>query len=163
MCPSLNEAGEFNSLNEYACLKERESVCVCVRLSVCMLEGERESVCVCVCLCVSGTEKERERVSVSVCEWVCVCARVCVSERPSIGEETVRERRWGDSERASVLGGRALNLKRRGVSVCVSVCVRERVLVCVCIWEREGECVSNVLEGRTLNLKRRGVRARELT
>ena len=43
------------------------------------------SVCVCV----------RER------ECVCVCVRVCVSERPSIGEETARERRWGDSERAS--------------------------------------------------------------
>src|SRR6185437_9600181 len=29
MCPSLNEAGEFNYLNEYACL--RGSVCVYVR------------------------------------------------------------------------------------------------------------------------------------
>ena len=46
MCPSLNEAGEFNSLNEYARL--RESVCVYVR----------------------GTEKERERELVSVCESV---------------------------------------------------------------------------------------------
>ena len=57
MCPSLNEAGEFNSLNEYACL--RESVCVYVR----------------------GTEKERERVSEcvyeSVCVWVCVSVCVC--------------------------------------------------------------------------------------
>ena len=54
MCPSLNEAGEFNSLNEYVCLKERESVCVCEREreSVCMLEGERERVCVCVSECV---------------------------------------------------------------------------------------------------------------
>ena len=43
MCPSLNEAGEFNSLNEYACLRERE------------------------CVYVRGTEKERERESVSVC------------------------------------------------------------------------------------------------
>ena len=55
MCPSLNEAGEFNSLNEYACLKERENVCVCVRErereSVCMLEGERERVCVFVFVC----------------------------------------------------------------------------------------------------------------
>ena len=49
MCPSLNEVGEFNSLNEYACL--RESVCVC------MLEGQRK----------------RERVSECVCESVCVC------------------------------------------------------------------------------------------
>jgi hypothetical protein len=45
------------------------------------------SECVSECVCV------RER------ESVCVC--VCVSERPSIGEETARERRWGDSERAS--------------------------------------------------------------
>ena len=52
---------------------------------------------------------------------MCVCAR----ERPSVGEETAREHRRGDSERASMLGGRALNLKRRGVSVCVSVCVSE--------------------------------------
>ena len=58
MCPSLNEAREFNSLNKYACLKEREIVCV--RESVCMLEGERERESVCVCVCVSGTEKERE-------------------------------------------------------------------------------------------------------
>ena len=36
--------------------------------------------------------RERERE--------CVC--VCVRERPSVGEETVRERQWGDSERASV-------------------------------------------------------------
>ena len=34
-----------------------------------------------------------------VCERESVC--VCVSERPSVGEETTRERRWGDSERAS--------------------------------------------------------------
>ena len=53
MCPSLNEAGEFNSLNEYACL--RESVCVYVR----------------------GTEKERELVSVCVCVCVCVSESVC--------------------------------------------------------------------------------------
>ena len=59
MCLSLNEAGEFNSLNEYACLRERELVSVCV------------SQCVCVCLCVSGIEKER--VSECVCESVCVC------------------------------------------------------------------------------------------
>ena len=54
MCPSLNEVGELNSLNEYACL--RESMCVYVR----------------------GIEKERELVSVceSVCVWVCVS--VCV-------------------------------------------------------------------------------------
>ena len=43
MCPSLNEAGEFNSLNKYACLRER------------------------VCVYVRGTEKERELVSVCVC------------------------------------------------------------------------------------------------
>ena len=63
MCPSLNEAGEFNSLNEYAHLRERESVCVYVR----------------------GTEKERERVSECVCEsvcvWVCVCVFVCQWDR----------------------------------------------------------------------------------
>ena len=52
MCPSLNEAGEFNSLNEYACLRER------------------------VCVYVRGTEKERERVSVCVCVSVSVCVRV---------------------------------------------------------------------------------------
>ena len=52
MCPSLNEAGEFNSLNQYVCL--RESVCVYVR----------------------GTEKERERVSECVSELVCVCVLV---------------------------------------------------------------------------------------
>ena len=119
MCPSLNEAGEFNSLNEYACLKERErgreSVCVYVRgreresVCVCVLVGQRERVSecvcesVCVCLCVSGTERERVSVCVSQCECVsvCVCARARVSERPSIGEETAREHRWGDSERAS--------------------------------------------------------------
>ena len=56
MCPSLNEVGEFNSLNEYACLRERESVCVYVR----------------------GTEKERERVSECVCVSQCVCGCVCV-------------------------------------------------------------------------------------
>ena len=63
MCPSLNEAGEFNSLNEYACLRER----------------------VCVCVYVRGTEKERELVSVCVSQCVCVsrvdtlynCVRVC--------------------------------------------------------------------------------------
>ena len=68
MCPSLNEAGEFNSLNEYACLRERERERE--RERVCMLEGERVCVSLCVYLCVSGTEKERERVSVcvSVCE-----------------------------------------------------------------------------------------------
>ena len=40
---------------------------------------------------------------VSQCECVCVRARAraCVSERPSIGEEIARERRWGDYERAS--------------------------------------------------------------
>ena len=54
MCPSLNEAGEFNSLNEYARL--RESVCVYVR----------------------GTEKERELVSVCVSQCVCGCVCVCV-------------------------------------------------------------------------------------
>ena len=50
MCPSLNEAGEFNSLNEYACLRERESVC--------MLEGQRkrERVSECVCVCVSRVD-----------------------------------------------------------------------------------------------------------
>ena len=37
MCPFLNEVGEFNSLNKYACL--RESVCVYVRGT----EKERES------------------------------------------------------------------------------------------------------------------------
>ena len=36
-----------------------------------------------------------------VSECVCVRARVFVSERPSIGEEKARKRRWGDSERAS--------------------------------------------------------------
>ena len=41
------------------------------------------SECVCVCVCLR--ERERERAS----------------ERPSIGEETTIERRWGDSERAS--------------------------------------------------------------
>ena len=46
MCSSLNEAGEFNSLIEYACLKE----CVCV------LEGQRK--------------RERELVSVCVSESV---------------------------------------------------------------------------------------------
>ena len=49
MCPSLNEAGEFNSLNEYACLRERERVYV------------------------RGTEKERELVSVCVGVLGCVC------------------------------------------------------------------------------------------
>ena len=48
MCPSLNEAGEFNSLNEYACL--RESVCVYVRGT----EKERELVSVCVCVVERG-------------------------------------------------------------------------------------------------------------
>ena len=42
-----------------------------------------------MCVCVCERERERERV--------CVCAR----ERPSVGEETARERRWGDSERSS--------------------------------------------------------------
>ena len=58
MCPSLNEVGEFNSLNEYACLRERESVC--------MLEGQRK--------------RERELVSVCVsqCVYVCVSVSVCV-------------------------------------------------------------------------------------
>ena len=60
MCPSLNEAGEFNSLNEYACLRER--VCVC------MLEGQRK----------------RERVSECVCESVCVCVFVCVCVSVSV-------------------------------------------------------------------------------
>ena len=75
MCPSLNEVGEFNSLNEYACLRERERVCVYVRGT----EKERElvsvcvGVCVSVCLCVSGIEKERERELVCVCESVCEC------------------------------------------------------------------------------------------
>ena len=81
MCPSLNEAGEFNSLNEYACLKE----CVYVRGT----EKERELVsmcvsqCVCVCVCVSRgsilytivlecvRERERERECVCVCVFVC--------------------------------------------------------------------------------------------
>ena len=42
-----------------AVIRERESVCVCVR------ERERESVCVCVC--------ERERECVCVCVSMCVC------------------------------------------------------------------------------------------
>ena len=54
MCPFLNEAGEFNSLNEYVCLKEKESVCVLEGERVCVLEGERlcvrESVCVRECV-----------------------------------------------------------------------------------------------------------------
>ena len=57
MCPSLNEAGEFNSLNEYVCLKERESVCV--RESVYVRGRERESVCVCV---LDG-QRKRQRES----------------------------------------------------------------------------------------------------
>ena len=55
MCPSLNEAGEFNSLNEYARLRERECVC--------MLEGQRKRELVSVCVLV--------RVCVRVC--LCVC------------------------------------------------------------------------------------------
>jgi len=66
MCPSLNEAGEFNSLNKYACL--RESVCVYVRGT----EKERELVSVCVCVCVSVC------VSVSVCVLECIRQSVCV-------------------------------------------------------------------------------------
>ena len=56
MCPSLNEVGEFNSLNKYACLRERERECVYVR----------------------GTEKERVSVCVSMCVLVRVCVRVCL-------------------------------------------------------------------------------------
>ena len=72
MCPSLNEAGEFNSLNEYACL--RESVCVYVR----GIEKERERVSECVCVlecirqCVCVLEGERECVCVRGRERVCV-------------------------------------------------------------------------------------------
>ena len=87
MCPSLNEAGEFNSLNEYACLRER--VCVCVYVRGTEKERERVSECVCesvcvwvrvsVCLCVSGIEKERERVSECVC--VCLCVSGTEKER----------------------------------------------------------------------------------
>ena len=81
MCPSLNEVGEFNSLNEYACLRERECVCVYVRgtkkerelVSVCVSQCVCVGVCVSVCLCVSGIEKERERVSVCVSQCVSVC------------------------------------------------------------------------------------------
>ena len=52
MCPSLNEAGEFYSLNEYVCLKERESVCE----RECMYVRGRERECV----YVRGTEKVRK-------------------------------------------------------------------------------------------------------
>ncbi len=51
------------------CERERESVCVCVRESVCVCvcEQERECVCVCVRVCVCVCVRERERVCVCVC------------------------------------------------------------------------------------------------
>ena len=54
MCPSLNEVGEFNSLNKYACLRVSE------------------------CVYVRGTEREREIVSVCVSQCVCGCVCLCV-------------------------------------------------------------------------------------
>ena len=81
MCPSLNEAGEFNSLNEYACLRERESVCVCMlegqtkreRVSECVCESVCVWVCGCLCVCVLVGYRKRERELVCVCELVCEC------------------------------------------------------------------------------------------
>ena len=79
-------------------VRETERMCVCVLVSVCMLERQRECVCVCVSVCMLVRETERDCVGiVSACmlvretERMCVCVCVCVCECMHVSERD-RER-----------------------------------------------------------------------
>src|SRR4029434_922941 len=111
-------------------------VCVCVFVCVCVCVCVCLCMCVCVCVCVCLCVCVYVCVCMSVCVFVFLCVCMCVSppwqDLLSTTETPLAMNRYIGSDLLPLLTRCAHLFSGICVSMCVPVCERAHVCVCVC-------------------------------